>query len=79
MAYRIDTNIPVPKSNPRAHYPFADMEVGHSFLIECSNTDEAQLMVKNRLRSPLYAAQKKYGHKYIVAPVKGGIRVWRYS
>lgn len=67
--YKIDKNIPLPKT--AAKYPFADMDVGHSFY------------AKDKNASTLYYAASKFkkaNHvdwKFTVKPEGTGARIWR--
>lgn len=82
MEYTIEKNIPLPKRARTAKYPFADMQVGDSFLIEVA-FEEMLPKVMRRMTSAktISAAQlrKQRGDDtaFIVAEVPEGVRVWR--
>ncbi|WP_353265785.1 hypothetical protein [Gemmatimonas sp.] len=67
---QIESNVPPPESHARLRYPFADMYVGDSFLIEDPS------MVKNA-RSAAWMYSKRHGWKFSCRKVEGGWRVWR--
>ena len=69
----IDKNVPL---LPRAgKYPWADLGVGDSFLIERETGEPAA--ASHRHCSGLYARAKSLGMKITIRSVEGGIRVWR--
>lgn len=71
--YKIDKNVPLPKSKsgPERKYPFAEMEIGDSFLVEAKNRHLAQ-------RSS-YMYNKNHQPKRIMCRTQpdGSLRVWR--
>jgi hypothetical protein len=62
---------------PRTIYPFAELEVNQSFLIDCLN--EERLEVGKRARSAAYNFGRRHGSKFIARVVDGGVRVWRVA
>ena len=79
MTPAIETGVPIPTvSKPtRVKYPWADMEVGNSFLIECKPADaqktRASLVASARSWAKRHAPRRKFS----VRSVDGGVRVWR--
>ena len=78
--FKIDDDVPFTGSTPRGpkrKYPFAEMEVGQSFLVETTETEPHQV-VMNRIRNAVFHANNgKLGTRFTYAPWAGGIRVWR--
>lgn len=76
----IEKNIPIPPSNhTRSKYPFADMEVGDSFLVEWD-----KIRNKDRFQSYLagssYMWRKRHDRndwKFTTRATESGVRVWR--
>lgn len=66
---KIDKDIPIPESTAKS-YPFKDMEVGDSIMIE-----NAVMGGKE------YSQARMHGHrndkKFTARVVEGGIRIWR--
>lgn len=61
-------------------FPFADMDVGDSFLIKC----EKERKVLDSWRRKLLVAKKRFNEaydgdpwKFSTSSVEGGLRVWR--
>lgn len=77
--FQIETDVPVVSTargrRPTA-FPFADMDVGHSFLIPCDTGEKKQL---DSWRRKLALAKKKFDPdlQLRTAVVDGGLRVWR--
>lgn len=69
--FRIEKNIPAPP-NRRSKYPFADMEVGDSFMIPGAATSA-------KIGSSISYRCIRYGEKYRTSAVDGGLRVWRVA
>lgn len=72
----IDKNVPIPTGQcggRPAKYPFLDMEVGDSFLLECSADDLAKFQ-----RRATNSANSLFGKGHITTRQEaGGVRVWR--
>jgi hypothetical protein len=74
----IDKGIPIPRRRygrrgPRPRvYPWAEMEVGDSFLI----TPGGEGSIAS-IKSGLGEAGRAYGHIYTSRVIEGGLRVWR--
>jgi hypothetical protein len=69
MGLQIEKGIPIPQSGSRTHarkYPFDEMEIGDSVLVE-----------DDRVYSAVSVYSKRNGKKYATRKVEGGIRVWR--
>jgi hypothetical protein len=76
MTYEIRTGIELPKISNRGRagaskYPFAQMEIGNSFIV----TDRTARTV----RSAVNAFQKRYEAKFAVRVTEDGVGVWRIS
>jgi hypothetical protein len=72
----IDKGIPVPTMRIRpSKYPWADMDVGDSFLVEA--TAEEMKARSASISRGATAAAKQLGRKFTVRKVDGGVRVWR--
>lgn len=72
----IEKGIPMPKQTRTSKYPFNEMVVGDSFLLECLPTAPSLA----RLRNACAAYRKRDGKaetKFAVRAVEDGIRVWR--
>jgi hypothetical protein len=88
MTFQIESDIPMPKrasvGRRGTEFPFADMEVGDSFLMPCDVSEEKNIV---NWRRKLAAARKRFEAKSdydidlrtaVVADDKGtGVRVWR--
>jgi hypothetical protein len=85
MTFTIDKNIPAPPPGrgrgPGGQFPFTDMEVGDSFLVETDPAAEAEMANKllvRRVRQAALGAGRKYAPaKFTVRKVDNGVRVWR--
>lgn len=70
---RIDSHVPAPPVSPREKYPFYDMRIGDSFLIE----DAA--LVKN-VRSAAWMFSRRHPPvRFSCRKAAGGWRVWRIA
>ncbi len=71
--YPIEKGIPIPPmayaGNKKKGYPWRELEVGDSFLIQGSNVQNVCRMI--------HLQQKTHRPKYCARTVEGGIRVWR--
>jgi hypothetical protein len=78
--YRVEPGVPIPqivgpatmRGLPKPHiYPFADMQVGDSFLVPegCGQ----------RARQAATAFARRHGVKFLVAATDAGRRVWRVA
>jgi len=88
MTFKIESGIPLPKRTSMGRkgteFPFADMDVGESFLMPCDISEEKNIV--NRRRK-LAAARKRFEEKSdydielrtaVVSDDRGtGVRVWR--
>lgn len=68
--FKIDKGVPMPAQAQRNKYPWADMQVGDSFL--CPPTINRASMC-----STAASAGRRLGSHYIVRTTKEGLRVWR--
>ncbi len=83
MTIEIDKNIPIPERNQvgrKTKYPFAEMEIGDSFLSRCDTADAKKVFsVKTNMhRSASYHKQQegaKRSYRTRIEPE--GIRMWR--
>ena len=88
MKFKVEADIPlaVPtRGRKPTYFPFEQMEVGDSFLIECDTDDKKEV---ENWRRKLSVAKKRYlleadhGDKppsWKTGAVAGGLRVWRVS
>jgi hypothetical protein len=89
MTFQIESDIPMPKRTSvgrrGTEFPFADMEVGDSFLMPCDVSEEKNIV---NWRRKLAAARKRFEAKsdydidlrtaVVADDDKGtGVRVWR--
>jgi len=75
IKYKIDKKLPMPTFRTRtaSRYPFADMEVGDSFLVPAMDVASSK-----SLRQTTYAANRKHKDKmFKMADADGGFRVFR--
>lgn len=79
MTPAIETGVPIPKvSKPtRVKYPWADMEIGNSFLVECEPDEATARRASVVSSASAWARRHAPGRKFSVRSVDGGIRVWR--
>lgn len=80
--HTVESGVEIPKeprNNPKPlRYPFAQMDVGDSFLVECP--DERKSAVRSNVATSAWkhSLLHYYGNrKYITRKVEGGVRVWR--
>ena len=78
---KIETGIPIPPKKMgknQALYPYADLEIGQSFLA-------APIPGKSIRQTAMYLGglsayfTKKTGRRFTSRVVEGGIRVWRFA
>jgi hypothetical protein len=62
---------------PLNRYPFAEMQVNHSFLLVCQPEDRK--VVANRVRAAFYSYCKKHDAAFTARQVEDGVRVWRVA
>lgn len=67
--YQIEKDVPMPQDKREVKYPFAEMEVGDSFLADCK-----QASVQNNAR---VFAKANPPMKFKVRPEGDGARCWR--
>ncbi len=69
--YMIEKAIKIPEVNSKKNYkyPWTDMEVGDSFLVDFIDT--------SKLRVAAYYHSKTSGRKYTIRIIDNGARVWR--
>lgn len=68
----IDKNVPIPLPGGRRKYPWAEMEVGDSVLLEGFHSTAECYPYRAALN---YAAY--WGLKFTARAVEGGVRIWR--
>lgn len=68
--FKIEKGIPAPAK--RGKYPFAEMEVGDSFLVPGAATSA-------EISSAVSYRKNRYQEQYICRSVDGGLRVWRIA
>ena len=73
--YKIEKNIPTPinaRSKGESKYPFAQMEVGDSFVMEDRSI--------SRANNAIHLFRKKFPEKkFVVRAVDAGFRIWRIA
>lgn len=69
---KIEKNVPMPQSRNVLVYPYAEMEVGDSFVVK---GDSKHLLATVCNRNGKYA--KKLGMRFTAKRVVNGVRVWR--
>ena len=67
MSYEIETDVPIPTHK----YGWADMKVGHSFLVSVGPDEEAKIVADRLHRNANY-----HGYSVKTRREKGGVRVW---
>jgi len=71
--FKVEKDIPIPEIKERASkYPFAQMEVGDSFLVKDKR-------IKQNVESMMYYHSKKWNKRFTLRTVSEGVRVWRVS
>lgn len=73
--YQIEKNVPMPPIVRMSGYPFAQMEVGDSFLVPFDGDDEQK--VRARVATAASTFGKDHGGKFSVRVLQDGVRVWR--
>lgn len=66
---KIDKNIPIPDKYSHQKYPFNEMNIGDSFLVDDTN--------ERSLASLVSRAGKRLNMKFILRTVDGYCRCWR--
>lgn len=67
--FKIEKNVPIPADRrKKSKYPWKEMEIGDSFFVPGKGTHEFRAVP---------GAQKRYGMKFTMRAVEGGVRVWR--
>ncbi len=76
MAVQIEKNVPLPGSGAGrpSKYPFADMEVGDSFLV-AEGPSSGHLGYNARNAAKNFGV--RHGMKFSVKQTEGGVRIWR--
>lgn len=83
--FTIEKGIPLPARHAAVNYPFAQLEVGDSFLVPIdfdATVPEKVVAAKRLMRgiaSAQQAAAKDTGLKFPTRRVEGGVRIWRLS
>jgi hypothetical protein len=73
---KVDKDVPIPDSNAQLKYPWAEMDHGDSFEVECSEEQ------KNRVRNAVSVAGHRWlsrnrpGWKIMTRQTEKGIRAW---
>lgn len=73
--FAIEKSIPIPVRSRDSRYPFKEMDVGDSFMVEFEATPP--IIVTRRVRSAVSSYQKKSLAKFTVRTFDDGLRVWR--
>lgn len=84
--YAIDKNIPMPDKIPRGgaestlpKYPFAEMEIGDSFLVPTDGTTSENQLARNRIGGSFRSGKMARFINIETRNVNGGVRCWRVS
>ena len=82
MDYKIEKGIPLPKRTRTAKYPFADMQVGDSFVVEVAFEELMPKVMRRMVAAKTTAAsllrkQRNDHTAFVVGEVPEGVRVWR--
>ena len=67
---KIEKGIPAPPAPAQRSYPFAAMEIGDSFFVECASPCRS-------VRVQASKQSKRLGRTFTVRATEGGVRVWR--
>ena len=73
--YKIEADIPIPVAvkkggaGRKPKYPFAELQVGESFLVPGKTTD--------KFGATVTLARKRTGRNFTTRNVEGGVRIWR--
>lgn len=71
MKFKIEKGVPCPPSRRDGFFPWNDLEIGDSFFVP--GTDS------RRFGANASYSSKRYGKKFVVRNVDGGVRVWRIA
>lgn len=71
---KIEKNIPIP-TGKATKYPWAEMEVGDSFLFECEYSNSKQTNL--HCNAIGWSKRNRIESKYVTKKVDGGVRIWR--
>ena len=73
--YKIEKGVEMPR--PPQVYPWAEMEVGDSFLAPCESGEKER--VGNRIRNAAakFVEVRGLDWKFRIRSVDGGVRIWR--
>lgn len=84
--FEIEKDVPIPETRQGrgSKYPFAEMEVGDSFLVEPEEDpnlgvvdEEEYAKVRGRVSNVAYKYGKDHDKKFTVRQTDEGVRVWR--
>lgn len=73
--YKVEKGIPMPR--PAQAYPWADMEVGDSFLLPCEPAEQNKVGNRARNAAASFAHKRKLDWRFSYRHVEGGVRIWR--
>jgi len=76
--HKIEKNIPIPEGRSRIKYPWPDMDVGDSVLIQAEEKEPLHKLRRKIWQYPHYYG-KKNGKKFktMLDHEANGVRVWR--
>ena len=87
MPYAIEQNVPLPPPRNNSSYPFDQLDVGESFLVECDTNNPNGKRIDRNVRSNATSANNRLAPKKFTCRrvVEGdtpeeevvGTRVWR--
>lgn len=73
MTYELEDDVPLPPKAAQERYPWSQMEVGQSFMVESDDPKKAM----ERVRGAASNRARKHGETFALRTVEGGVRVWR--
>lgn len=71
MTFKIEKYVPVPAPRRYSRYPFGDMEVGDSIVVNASKADSY------RAANSAYNYGRAHGKKFAARHDGSGLRIWR--
>lgn len=75
--FTIEKNIPLPSKISRRIYPFNEMEIGDSFLIELKDTQSRSIQKQKIYLASWRFSQVHPDKKFTTASFNNEVRVWR--
>lgn len=83
MTFRIEKDVPMPDKvagkGARSKYPFAQMKIGDSFLVPCTNGRINNVQVAVVGAAANYRKKAKVTAKFSSSRQPDGVRIWRVA